>query len=250
MNELLEFDSHYHIFNHANGFELLFKEEKNYHFFLEKYEKHIHPIAETISWCLMPNHFHVLVRIKTRQEILDSFQEQARLDEESNQTDKFSSFRDSTFPKFETLEMFSKDENLSSSYKNKSCGLLPNGKVLDEYFLSKQFANFFSSYTQSFNKVYQRRGSLFIKNFKRVKVTNDTYFRNLVFYIHLNPIHHGFTTKELEWPWTSYLDFPEEFPELLQHYFSDLENYTWMHKQKILKFDEYAKIEADINESF
>ncbi len=250
MNELLEFDSHYHIFNHANGFENLFREVKNYHFFLEKYEKHIHPIAETISWCLMPNHFHVLVRIKTRQEILDYFQEQARLDEERKRSDKFSSFENiskvSHFGKVESR----KEENSSSSSKNKSCGYLPNGKVLDEYFLSKQFANFFSSYTQSFNKVYQRRGSLFIKNFKRLKVENDTYFRNLVFYIHLNPIHHGFTTQELEWSWTSYLDFPEEFPELLEHYFGDLENYKWMHKQKILKFDEYDKIEADINESF
>ena len=249
MTELLDFDTHYHIFNHANGFENLFREAKNYQYFLEKYEKHIHPIAETISWCLMPNHFHVLVRIKTRQEIFDYFQEQARLQEELTRSDEFSSFRDLTFPKFRTLEMFSKEENSSSASKNKSCGFLPNGKVLDEYFLSKQFANFFSSYTQSFNKVYQRRGSLFIKNFKRVKVTNDTYFRNLVIYIHLNPIHHGFTTKELEWSWTSYLDFTKAFPELLCHYFGDLENYKWIHKQKILKFDEYDSIEADINES-
>ena len=250
MNELLEFDNHYHIYNHANGFENLFRETKNYHFFLEKYKKHIQPIAETISWCLMPNHFHVLVRIKTRQEILDYFQEQARLQEELNRSDEFSSFENiSKVPYFGNVES-RKDENLYADSKINSPVLLPNGKVLDEYFLSKQFANFFSSYTQSFNKVYQRRGSLFIKNFKRVIVTNDNYYRNLVLYIHLNPIHHGFTSKELEWPWTSYLDFPEEFPALLQHYFGDLENYKWMHKQKILKFDEYDKIEADINESF
>jgi putative transposase len=249
MTELLDFDTHYHVFNHANGFENLFREDKNYQYFLEKYDKHITPIAETISWCLMPNHFHVLVRIKTRQEIIDYFQEQARLEEELNMTDKFSSFDNiSKVSNFGNVES-RKEENLSSACKNKSCSFLPNGKVLDEYFLSKQFANFFSSYTQSFNKVYQRRGSLFIKNFKRVKVINDTYFRNLVLYIHLNPIHHGFTTKELEWSWTSYIDFPEDFPELLRHYFGDLENYKWMHKQKILKFEEYDKIEADINES-
>lgn len=248
MNELLEFDSHYHIFNHANGFENLFREAKNYHFFLEKYKKIIHPIAETISWCLMPNHFHVFVRIKTRQEILDYFHEQARLEDEHNRSAEFSSFENiSKVRNFGNVES-RKDENSSSYSKNTSPRLLPNGRVLDEYFLSKQFANFFSSYTQSFNKVYQRRGSLFIKNFKRVKVTNDTYFRNLILYTHLNPIHHGFTSQELEWPWTSYLDFSEEFPELLQHYFEDLENYKWMHKQKILKFDEYDKIENDINE--
>jgi REP element-mobilizing transposase RayT len=248
MTELLEFDGHYHIFNHANGFEILFREDKNYQFFLQKYEKHISPIVETFSWCLMPNHFHILVRIKTKQEIYTYFEEQARLEAEASGADEFSSFENiSKVSNFGNVEA-RKDENSSSKSNNSSDIFLPNGNVLDEYFLSKQFANFFSSYTQSFNKVYKRRGSLFIKNFKRKKVEDDTYFRNLIFYIQLNPIHHGFTSKALEWSWTSYLDFPEEFPELLQHYFGDIENYKWMHKQKALKFDEYEKIEADINE--
>ena len=75
--ELLQFDTYYHIYNHANGDDNLFREEKNYSFFLEKYHQHIDPIAETIAWCLMPNHFHLLVKIKTEQEVINNFSSSA-----------------------------------------------------------------------------------------------------------------------------------------------------------------------------
>lgn len=60
----------YHIFNHANGFENIFMEDENYRFFLEKYQQYIKPIAETYAYCLMPNHFHLVIRIR-RREIID-----------------------------------------------------------------------------------------------------------------------------------------------------------------------------------
>ena len=69
---MLIFEKYYHIYNHANGNENLFREQKNYEYFLEKYKQHINPIAETIAWCLMPNHFHLLVKIKTEEEIVST----------------------------------------------------------------------------------------------------------------------------------------------------------------------------------
>lgn len=151
------FDTYYHIFNHANGEGNLFREARNYRCFLEKYHKHVGPVAETIAWCLMPNHFHLLVKIKSEAEGLN---------------DKLN-------------------------------------------FISKQFANFFSSYTQSFNKVCKRRGSLFIKNFKRKEIVTENYLSNLVMYIHLNPVHHGFSKQVWEWEWTSYDCFALSEEELL-----------------------------------
>lgn len=55
---------YYHIYNHANGFENIFIEERNFRFFLEKYQFYILPIAKTFAHCLMPNHFHFLIKIK------------------------------------------------------------------------------------------------------------------------------------------------------------------------------------------
>jgi REP element-mobilizing transposase RayT len=57
-------DHYYHIFNRANGNENLFLRKANYSFFMKQYLKFIDPIGETICYCLMPNHFHFIVRIK------------------------------------------------------------------------------------------------------------------------------------------------------------------------------------------
>ncbi|MBN2891328.1 MAG: hypothetical protein JXL97_05640 [Bacteroidales bacterium] len=55
----------YHAFNHAVGREYLFRNERNYYYFLEKYFEYISPIADTYAYCLMPNHYHFLIKLKT-----------------------------------------------------------------------------------------------------------------------------------------------------------------------------------------
>lgn len=61
---MLYINTYYHIYNHANGDDNLFREDKNYNYFLQMYHQHIKPIADTISRCLMKNHFHLLIKIK------------------------------------------------------------------------------------------------------------------------------------------------------------------------------------------
>src|SRR3954467_5992335 len=58
-------DSLYHIYSRANGQEKLFKNQDNYRFFLEKYHFHLSPVIDTFAWCLLPNHFHFLVRSRS-----------------------------------------------------------------------------------------------------------------------------------------------------------------------------------------
>ncbi|MHA6279102.1 transposase [Salinimicrobium sp. CAU 1759] len=65
----LEPDKFYHIYNRANGDEKIFRNIGNYEFFLRKYQQHIGPIAETFCYCLMPNHFHLLVKMKSLIEL-------------------------------------------------------------------------------------------------------------------------------------------------------------------------------------
>lgn len=55
---------YYHIYNRGNNREDVFIEERNYAYFLNLYNKHIPPVAETNAYCLLKNHFHFLVRIK------------------------------------------------------------------------------------------------------------------------------------------------------------------------------------------
>lgn len=65
----LENGKYYHIYNRGNNGIDLFYEIENYNHFLKLYEKYIDPIAETFAWCLMKNHFHILVYIKETNEI-------------------------------------------------------------------------------------------------------------------------------------------------------------------------------------
>jgi REP element-mobilizing transposase RayT len=56
---------YYHIYNRSNNKELLFKEERNYLYFMQLYEKYIYPLADLLAYCLLPNHFHFFIKTKT-----------------------------------------------------------------------------------------------------------------------------------------------------------------------------------------
>ena len=62
--EPLTSDNFYHIYNCGNNKENLFIEERNYTYFMQLLEKYILPIANVWSYCLLKNHFHLLIRTK------------------------------------------------------------------------------------------------------------------------------------------------------------------------------------------
>ncbi len=55
---------YYHVYNRGNNGEDLFREERNYEYFLRLYAHHIHPVAETLAYCLLRNHFHLAIRVR------------------------------------------------------------------------------------------------------------------------------------------------------------------------------------------
>ncbi|TVR29552.1 MAG: hypothetical protein EA390_09600 [Balneolaceae bacterium] len=73
--EPFEPDTIYHVYNHGNGDDLIFRVDENYRFFLERFKFYITHIADIYSYCLMPNHFHFLVRIKPEKDLLEFMEE-------------------------------------------------------------------------------------------------------------------------------------------------------------------------------
>ena len=176
----------YHIYNRANGNEKLFYTTKNFVYFLQKYKNHIHPVADTFCYCLMPNHFHLIARIKSEMELLN-------------------------------LTGF---QNLS-------------GLKLEDR-ISKQFSNFFNSYSKSINIQEKRKGSLFMRPFKRKKIESKPYLQKLIHYIHFNPVKAGICKTPDDYKYSSCQSLISNSKTLLKReetisWFGDKENFIFIH---------------------
>jgi len=82
---------------------------------------------------------------------------------------------------------------------------VPNPVRGETFPASLQFSKLFNSYAQAFNKRTDRHGSLFERPFKRKIIENEWNLKQVILYIHNNPVHHGFCSHPLEYPWSSYL---------------------------------------------
>src|SRR5262245_22424067 len=69
----LSCDSIFHIYNYSVGNELLFRENRNYQFFMDKVELKILPVCNMIAYCLEPDQFHFCLRINKREELINRF---------------------------------------------------------------------------------------------------------------------------------------------------------------------------------
>ncbi|MDO5615265.1 MAG: hypothetical protein Q4G16_09420 [Cruoricaptor ignavus] len=99
-----------------------------------------------------------------------------------------------------------------------------------------QFGHFFNSYAKAINKRYKRTGSLFEKNFERILVTHPEYFKNLIHYIHHNPVNHGFAEFVWDYPWSSYESVISHKPtklnrEFVLKLFQNSEAFQLYHKE-------------------
>ena len=70
--------------------------------------------------------------------------------------------------------------------------------------VSRSFSNLFNAYAKAINKAYGRTGSLFQDRFSRRLVEKEHYLMRLIPYIHLNPIHHGFSDSFSDYKFSSY----------------------------------------------
>ena len=68
-------NENYHLFSRAVGNEKLFLSHDNYRFFLEKLKQHTSGVCDLYAYSLLPNHFHLLAKIKEEAPIIERFQE-------------------------------------------------------------------------------------------------------------------------------------------------------------------------------
>ncbi len=71
----LQFGHFYHIYNRGINSTNLFLEQEDYNGFLERLKKYITPIAKVYAYCLLKNHFHLLVKIQTEDHLENTIKE-------------------------------------------------------------------------------------------------------------------------------------------------------------------------------
>jgi hypothetical protein len=107
----------------------------------------------------------------------------------------------------------------------------------DYYRPHQHFSNLFNAYSKAFNKKYSRHGSLFERPFKRKLISSSEYLKQLIIYIHNNPVNHGFAENLIDYPWSSYLSHISEMPIKIQtnpviKLFRDNESFKRIHSSK------------------
>ena len=62
-------EHYYHVFNRTNNKERLFVKRQNYQYFLRKYHEHLGSVLTTYAYCLLGNHFHLLVKVCSEERL-------------------------------------------------------------------------------------------------------------------------------------------------------------------------------------
>lgn len=149
----------YHVYNRSPSNKKMFFEEKNFYFFLHLIKKYLLSYVDLYSYCLIPNHFHLFIRV---QELIGS-------------------------PTPETNKI-----------------------------VTNQFRKLFIAYSTSVNIEYASHGAIFSTPFKRIIITNEAYFSQIIYYIHYNAIHHNICTHPSQYLFSSYNSILSDRPTFLK----------------------------------
>ncbi len=146
---------YYHIYNRGAGRQSIFRKHENYVYLLDMVKELLPTLQLTlIAYCLLPNHYHWLVR------------------------------------------------------QNRE---IPAGLLAQRIF---------NRYSNAFNNMYQRSGTLFEDRYQAKPVLTDDYLHQVCLYIHANPVRHGLAMTPALWPYSNYLDWiGQRSDDLVDHDF-------------------------------
>ena len=207
----MQFDSGhiYHIFNQGNNRQKIFFDRENYLFFLRKIRTHVIPFADIFAWCMMPNHFHLMVYVnhtEVNEQLIIS-------DKNPSATQSRARIDDPEIPEAIPDATLSRARNSSTKQMsfNKSIGIM------------------LASYTRAINKQQNWSGSIFRSETKAVCLTegngispawtsnmgitqiavhdSELDYPNICFnYILNNPVKDNLVASHVDWEFSSSAD--------------------------------------------
>jgi len=173
----------YHIYNQGNNHRKIFFNRENYLFFLEKIKTYITPYADIIAWCLMPNHFHLMVFV---QEV------ECTVSESDTMTWSHRITKKRTFNNSIAIMLRSYTRAINKQQKNSGSLFKAHTKA--------ECINCHKGITLSFIN----KNAVTKINFQHPEKQYPQVCFN---YIHQNPVKAGFVQKEIDWEFSSAIDY-------------------------------------------
>jgi putative transposase len=192
----------YHIYNQGNNRQKIFFSRENYLFFLNKIKNHILPHADILAWCLMPNHFHLMVYVHDLEIEVGGSAEIGNAEIGSTTLSRATNTNTNT---------------------NTNTDRIRTAKIQT---LNKSIAILLTSYTRAINIQENRSGSLFKPHTKaecltkadgitpsfygshiNVRIPEKEYPQVCFNYIHQNPVNANLVKLPEEWEFSSYPDY-------------------------------------------
>lgn len=172
-------DQYYHFYNRGNNRRAVFFERANYLYFLRGMKKYLRESMDILAYCLMPTHYHILVRVKGLGQGVGAAK---------------------TSEVFETSDVASRTTDVVTA-AGVASGLETSKAV------SLAMQKFGISYTKAINKRFDRVGALFQGQFKGKPVQTYGHLLRLCVYIHANPVKDGLAVLPEDWEFSNYLEW-------------------------------------------
>ncbi|MFK5879341.1 MAG: hypothetical protein QM478_07575 [Flavobacteriaceae bacterium] len=173
----------YHIYNQGNNQRNIFFNRDNYIYFLEKIKIYITPYADIIAWCLIPNHFHLMVLVNEENLLLNEIDTMTS----SHRINKTRSINNSIAIMLRSYtRAINKQKGTSGSlfkaHTKAECLNCPNG-VTPNFFIEKGITRI------------------------NIQDSEKQYPQVCFNYIHQNPVKAKLVTKETDYEFSSARDY-------------------------------------------
>jgi putative transposase len=182
----------YHIYNQGNNRQKIFFSRKNYMYFVQKIEYYVKPYGNILAWCLMPNHFHLMMEVESVAIRVTS----GVNSEGVTSSHPFTKIHPATM-KLRTL--------------NDSIGIMLRSYTRAVNIQENRTGNLFREETKaiSLNELKGVSSNWYTSfgiAFMNVQIPELQYPQSCFNYIHANPVKAGLVKKPEDWEFSSYAD--------------------------------------------
>jgi REP element-mobilizing transposase RayT len=192
----------YHTMSRVAGGELLFGdvEKEAFRKLMRRMERFSG--VEVLTYAVMGNHFHLLVRVPERRKFLRKFEKGTREQREARLFEHLGLLYSKAYLAQLKAELeIMTEKGMDSLYQKTVQGYLARLCSLEHFM--KELKERFSRW---FNKRHGRRGTLWQDRYKSVLVEDGEALRTMAAYIDLNPVRAGLVDDPKDYRWCGFAE--------------------------------------------